>query len=57
MKVQQSPVLKYLNLLLIQYPLGCIIDKNNHIIDMITEWFTEEKNRIIETPFITYSNY
>ena len=39
MKFQERYVLKYLNLIIFQHPLGFIADHNNTITEVVNEWF------------------
>ena len=52
MKVQEVSVLKYLNFRICQYPIGFSIYHNDHIMEIVNEWFPTEKFRNVDTPFL-----
>ena len=57
MKVQESYILKYLNLRIWQYPLGFIVDKTYNIKELVNEWCKTGNIWNFDTPFRTYSTY
>ena len=57
MKVQEGSVLKYLNFLICQSPLGFIIDQTDNIMELVNEWFQNGKFRNVDTPFRIDSSY
>ena len=57
MKVQEGSVLKYLNFRIFQYPLGFSVDKTDHIMEIVNEWFPTRKFIKVDTPFRTDSAY
>ena len=57
MKVQEGYVIKYINLLILQYPLGFSVDKTDYIIELVNEWFPTGKFRKFDTPFRIDSTY
>ena len=57
MKVQEKSILKYLDFLVIQSPLGFSADQTDYIIELLNEWFPTEKFRKVDTHFSTDSIY
>ena len=57
MKVQEASVLKYLNFLIFQSPLGFSADQTDHIIELVNECFPTGIFRKVDTPYRTYSAY
>ena len=57
MKVQEGSVLKYLNIRICQSPLGFSVDQNDHIVELVNEWFQTGKFIKIDTTFSTYSTH
>ena len=56
-KFQEASVIKYLNLHILQYPLGFSVDHTDQIMKLVDEWFQTGKFRKIDTPFRTDSTY
>ena len=56
-KVKKGSVLKYLNFRISESPLGFSVDQNDHIMELVNEWFPTGKFRNIGTPFRTDSAY
>ena len=56
-KFQEGYVLKYLNFLIFQSPLGFSIDQTDHIIELVNEWLPTGKFRKFDTTFRTDSTY
>ena len=56
-KLQEGSVLKYLNFLIFQSPLGFSIDQTDHIMELVNEWFPTGKFRNIDTTFWTDFSY
>ena len=57
MKSQEGYFLKYLDLLIFQYPLGFSVDQNDHIVELVNEWFQTGKCIKVDTPFSKDSTY
>ena len=55
MKSQEGSILKYLNLLICQSPLGFSVDQTYRIMELINEWFPTGKFRKFDTTFRTDS--
>ena len=49
MKVQERSVLKYLNILIFQSPLGFSVDQTDNIMEIVNEWFPTGKFRKVDT--------
>ena len=57
MKFQEISVLKYLNFLILQYPLGFSVDQTDHIMKLVNERFPNGTFRKVDTPFRKDSIY
>ena len=57
MKFQEGSVLKYLNYLIFQYPLGFSIYQIDHIMELVNEWLPTGKVIKVNTYFRKYSTY
>ena len=57
MKVQEGSVLKYLNLLIFQSPIGFSVDQTDHIMELVNGWFPTGKFIKVDTTFRTDSVY
>ena len=57
MKAQEGSVLKHLNFRIFQSPIGLSVDKTDHIMELLNEWYPTGKFRKFDTPFRTYSAY
>ena len=51
MEVKEGYVLKYLNLLIFQYPLGFSVDPTDNIMKLVNKWSQTGKFRKLDTPF------
>ena len=57
MKVQEGSILKYLHFLISRSPLGIRVGQNDHITELVNEWFPTGKFRKVDPHFRTYSKY
>ena len=44
-------MLKYLNSKILHYTLGLSVDKNDHIVELVNEWFPTVKFINVDAPF------
>ena len=57
MKLQDGYVLKYLNFLIFQSPLGFSVDQTYHIMEIVNKWFPNRNFIKVNTTFRTDSSY
>ena len=55
--MKEGSFLKYLYFRVYQYPLGLSVDRIDHIIELVNEWFQTGKFIKIDTTFSTYSTH
>ena len=56
-KFQEGSVLKYLNFIIYQSPLGFGVDQTDHIMELVNEWLPNGKFRQVDTNFRIDSSY